>query len=97
LCHSEIRDLVDRLHFKGGKGTYKPFITAMQDMGVISYNLDRESNQRYGYQILRSPDYYHTTTSGIMPVDGNATSGTAPSKYAILEMPSASNGRSIFE
>jgi hypothetical protein len=92
----EIRDLVDRLHFKGGRGTYKPFITTMQDMKVISPTLDRDSNQRFGYQILRSKEYYTTTASGIMPVNTGAVSTSADAKCSILEMPSGSSGIRIF-
>jgi hypothetical protein len=90
----DIRDLVDRLRFKGGKGSYKPFITALQEMGVISDTLDRDSNQRYGYQILRSPDYYATTISGALPVDTGQRSSSV--KYDVLNTPSTSSGTRIF-
>jgi energy-coupling factor transporter ATP-binding protein EcfA2 len=89
---NEIRDLVDRLHFKGNSN-YKVYIAVMQDLGVLSYKQVRESGQRFGYHIQRTPDYYTTTVSGVLPVTGN----NARSKSAVLEMPSTSRSVRVFE
>jgi hypothetical protein len=93
----DIRDLVVKLGFKG-IANYKAYVTALQDQGVLSHKNDfRVSSQRLGYQILRSPDYYTATVSGIMPVNADATSNTAPAKCGILGMPTTSSGIRIFE
>lgn len=83
----EIRILVDRLRLKSNKFTYKSFITALQDAGVLSHGLDRESHQRKGYEILRSPDYYDTTTSDVLTVDpaSESNSYNAALKRSIFE------------
>ena len=92
---ADIRDLVQKLNFKG-HSNYKSYITVLQDQGVLSHKNDhRISGQRLGYQILRSPDYYAVTVSGVLPVLGTAVSSV--SKLSILEMTSTANGRVMFE
>jgi hypothetical protein len=90
---AELRDLVQRLNFKG-HSNYKSYITVLQDQGVLSHKNDhRVSNQRLGYQILRKPDYY-TTVSGVMAAEETVVS--LPSRLSILETTSTANGRVFF-
>lgn len=85
----DLRELVQKLNFKG-HGNYKAYITVLQDQEVLSHRNDhRVSNQRLGYQILRSPEYYATTASGILAVEEVAVS--TASRYAILETTSTSD------
>lgn len=87
----DVRDLVVRLNFQGSKNP-KAYLNALQDTGVISYKDDyRNSKQRLGYQILRSPDYYTTTVSGVQ------TTVVATSKYDILDDAEACGHRTIFQ
>jgi hypothetical protein len=98
VLQQDIRDLVDQLRFKGNTN-YKAYVTVLQDQGVISYKNDhRVSNQRLGYQILRSPDYYTTTASGVLPVDSEqGSSSVNRPKCAVLECPTTPRNQSIFE
>ncbi|MBU0507774.1 hypothetical protein KKH27_02910 [bacterium] len=91
----DLRELIQKLNFKG-IANYKAYITALQDQGVLSHrNNHRISNQRLGYQILRSPDYYTATDSGGLPVE-EVMDSTAL-RNAILEVPSISSDTRIFE
>lgn len=91
----DLRELVQKLNFKG-HGNYKAYITVLQDQEVLSHRNDhRISNQRLGYQILRSPEYYTTTASGVLAVEEVVV--TSSSRYAILETTSTSDSGIVLE
>jgi hypothetical protein len=91
----DLRELVQKLNFKG-HSNYKSYITVLQDQGVLSHKNDhRTTNQRLGYQILRSPDYYTTTVSGVLAVEEVMIA--SPLKCSILDETSTANGWVIFE
>jgi hypothetical protein len=95
VSQADIRNLVQKLNFKGNSN-YKSYITALQDHEVLSHKNDhRISGQRLGYQILRSPEYYTVTPSGVLPVD----EARVPSftKRSVLDTTSTANGQIVFE
>ncbi len=92
----DLRDLIQKLNFKG-HSNYKAYITVLQDQRILSHLYNhRVSNQRLGYQIRRSPEYYTTTASGVMAVEDVAMP-SSPLKCSVLASTSTSNGRIVFE